>query len=120
MGKRKDRAGTAAPEEKKVEKLAAEKNNKSDSPPAEPWTARHVLTGIWNIIGVCVGLAFAKHHTWYCYIQHENQMWFSNIKEVEREISFRTESGLYYSYYKQTIQAKFVKNSNCISRIRPL
>ena len=34
-------------------------------------------------------------------------MWFTNIKEVEREISFRTESGLYYSYFKQTIQGNF-------------
>ena len=26
-------------------------------------------------------------------------------QEVEREISFRTESGLYYSYYKQLVNA---------------
>ena len=58
---------------------------------------------IWNLIGVGVGLAIAKHHAWYQYIQHENEMWFSNIKEVEREISFRTESGLYYSYFKQAV-----------------
>ena len=58
----------------------------------------------WNIIGVVVGCALAYHHCWYVYMQHENEMWFTNIKEVEREISFRTESGLYYSYFKQTIQ----------------
>jgi len=61
---------------------------------------------IWNVIGILVGLGIGKHHAWYQYIQHENEMWFSNIKEVEREISFRTESGLYYSYFKQTIQGK--------------
>jgi len=27
------------------------------------------------------------------------------FKEVEREISFRTEQGLYYSFYKQILQA---------------
>ncbi|XP_065838350.1 protein C-mannosyl-transferase DPY19L3-like [Oscarella lobularis] len=37
---------------------------------------------------------------------HENDMFFSEIKEVEREISFRTEAGLYYSYYKELVQAR--------------
>jgi len=64
-----------------------------------------VLSMIWNIVGVLVGLAIAYHHTWYLYIQHENEMWFTNIKQVEREISFRTESGLYYSYFKQYVEA---------------
>lgn len=40
---------------------------------------------------------------------HENDLWFSSIKEVEREISFRTECGLYYSYYKQFLQAPSMK-----------
>lgn len=29
----------------------------------------------------------------------------TSFQEVEREISFRTECGLYYSYYKQMLQA---------------
>jgi len=64
----------------------------------------------------------------YLLMLHENEMWFSeimasinqnlvkvkikklwnyklriinNMQEVEREISFRTEQGLYYSYFKQ-------------------
>lgn len=44
-------------------------------------------------------------HKYYMALIHENNMWFTNIKEVEREISFRTESGLYYSYYKQMVNA---------------
>uniref|UniRef100_A0A3P8UJS0 Dpy-19 like C-mannosyltransferase 3 n=1 Tax=Cynoglossus semilaevis TaxID=244447 RepID=A0A3P8UJS0_CYNSE len=40
---------------------------------------------------------------------HENDLWFSNIKEVQREISFRTECGLYYSYYKQMLQAPSIQ-----------
>ena len=32
----------------------------------------------------------------------------SILQEVEREISFRTESGLYYSYYKQMVKAKSI------------
>ena len=30
------------------------------------------------------------------------------LQEVEREISFRTETGLYYSYYKQMVLAPSV------------
>ncbi|XP_035692785.1 probable C-mannosyltransferase DPY19L3 [Branchiostoma floridae] len=44
-------------------------------------------------------------HGWLMSTLHENFLWFSNIKEVEREISFRTETGLYYSYYKQLVNA---------------
>jgi hypothetical protein len=36
---------------------------------------------------------------------HELQLWFSNIGEVEREISMRTESGFYYSFYKHLVKA---------------
>ncbi|XP_048225268.1 probable C-mannosyltransferase DPY19L3 isoform X2 [Perognathus longimembris pacificus] len=52
-------------------------------------------------IALCIGLLTSV----YLATLHENDLWFSNIKEVEREISFRTECGLYYSYYKQMLQA---------------
>lgn len=65
--------------------------------------------GILSVLSVVVGImgmvAMGYIHAKYMATIHENWMWFSNIKEVEREISFRTESGLYYSYYKQMVQA---------------
>ena len=109
MAKRK----ITPPEEKKAENgpTGVKANRTKITTPVDEseskWT--RILRHGWNAIGVMVGLAFAKHHAWFCYQQHENEMWFSNIKEVEREISFRTESGLYYSYFKQTVQAMFVK-----------
>lgn len=99
MGKRK----TA----EKVAETAEEKSKKSPKAGA-PSSWLSLANIVWNVLGVGIGIAFAKHHAWYQFIQHENEMWFSNIKEVEREISFRTESGLYYSYFKQTIQANGV------------
>ncbi|XP_066098562.1 protein C-mannosyl-transferase DPY19L3 isoform X1 [Saccopteryx bilineata] len=56
---------------------------------------------IGGAIALCTGLLTSV----YVATLHENDLWFSNIKEVEREISFRTECGLYYSYYKQMLQA---------------
>ncbi|XP_071515265.1 protein C-mannosyl-transferase DPY19L3-like [Panulirus ornatus] len=61
-----------------------------------------ILSGTLGVIAVVIILT---KYPQYLGTLHENQLWFSNIKEVEREISFRTEQGLYYSYYKQIIEA---------------
>ncbi|CAL8246701.1 unnamed protein product [Lota lota] len=60
---------------------------------------------VWTSIGWSVSVGLGLLCCIYVAILHENDLWFSNIKEVEREISFRTECGLYYSYYKQMLQA---------------
>merc|ERR1719266_3231672 len=63
---------------------------------------------IWSVntvAGYLVMIWVSYHFSRYLYQLHENDMWFSEIMEVEREISFRTEQGLYYSYYKQLVQA---------------
>ncbi|XP_035869196.1 probable C-mannosyltransferase DPY19L3 isoform X2 [Phyllostomus discolor] len=64
---------------------------------------------LWQILSLTAGGAIALCAgvltSVYLATLHENDLWFSNIKEVEREISFRTECGLYYSYYKQMLQA---------------
>lgn len=57
------------------------------------------------VVGLCVALYLGYEYAKYAKMLHENDMWFSNIKQVEREISFRTESGLYFSYYKQFVLA---------------
>ncbi|XP_037796711.1 probable C-mannosyltransferase DPY19L3 isoform X2 [Penaeus monodon] len=64
---------------------------------------------LWKILSGTMGLiaifVIVTKYPVYLHTLHENQLWFSNIKEVEREISFRTEQGLYYSYYKQILDA---------------
>lgn len=67
------------------------------------WTVLCVIIG--SIVGVSLGLLCCI----YVATLHENDLWFSNIKEVEREISFRTECGLYYSYYKQMLSASSIQ-----------
>ncbi|XP_062405400.1 probable C-mannosyltransferase DPY19L3 isoform X2 [Sardina pilchardus] len=70
------------------------------------WTGWTILCGTFGaLVGVCLGLACCI----YVATLHENDLWFSNIKEVEREISFRTECGLYYSYYKQMLKAPTIQ-----------
>ncbi|XP_078373794.1 protein C-mannosyl-transferase DPY19L3-like isoform X1 [Oculina patagonica] len=57
------------------------------------------------LVGVAVALIVGVKYALYVREIHENDMWFSNIGQLEREISFRTESGLYFSYYKQIVLA---------------
>uniref|UniRef100_A0A8C5GYS6 Probable C-mannosyltransferase DPY19L3 n=1 Tax=Gouania willdenowi TaxID=441366 RepID=A0A8C5GYS6_GOUWI len=64
---------------------------------------------IWTSIGWSVSVGLGLLCSINMATLHENDLWFSNIKEVEREISFRTECGLYYSYYKQMLQAPSIQ-----------
>ncbi|XP_020618146.1 probable C-mannosyltransferase DPY19L3 [Orbicella faveolata] len=57
------------------------------------------------LVGATVALIVGVKYALYVRELHENDMWFSNIGQIEREISFRTESGLYFSYYKQIVLA---------------
>ncbi|XP_035508462.1 probable C-mannosyltransferase DPY19L3 [Morone saxatilis] len=64
---------------------------------------------IWTSVGWSVSVGLGLLCCIYMATLHENDLWFSNIKEVEREISFRTECGLYYSYFKQMLQAPSIR-----------
>ncbi|KFW10801.1 PREDICTED: probable C-mannosyltransferase DPY19L3 [Eurypyga helias] len=97
--------GTEAAEEQPSE----EKNVKPDG----KILSDHTGGKLWNVLSITVGgivaISLGLLTSVYVATLHENDLWFSNIKEVEREISFRTECGLYYSYYKQMIQAASIQ-----------
>ncbi|KAK1890921.1 putative C-mannosyltransferase DPY19L3 [Dissostichus eleginoides] len=59
--------------------------------------------------GLLLAGLLALAQAWCVNAIHENLLWFSQLTEVEREISFRTECGLYYSYYKQMLQAPSIQ-----------
>ncbi|XP_069388389.1 protein C-mannosyl-transferase DPY19L3 isoform X2 [Paralichthys olivaceus] len=59
--------------------------------------------------GLLLAVLLAVTQAWCVNALHENLLWFSQLMEVEREISFRTECGLYYSYYKQMLQAPSIQ-----------
>ncbi|XP_036400424.1 probable C-mannosyltransferase DPY19L3 [Megalops cyprinoides] len=94
-------------------KDGSQENQRPDPPddftqktPTGGWTW---VTVVWGIVGGLVGVSLGLLACIYVATLHENDLWFSNIKEVEREISFRTECGLYYSYYKQMLQAPSIQ-----------
>ncbi|XP_047929434.1 protein C-mannosyl-transferase DPY19L3 isoform X2 [Anser cygnoides] len=86
-----------------------EKNVKSDGKVLSDHTGGKLRNILSLTLGGIVAIGLGLLTSVYVATLHENDLWFSNIKEVEREISFRTECGLYYSYYKQMIQAASIQ-----------
>ncbi|XP_023411425.1 probable C-mannosyltransferase DPY19L3 isoform X2 [Loxodonta africana] len=84
---------------------AQEENVKLENKLPSGCTDRRLWKILWFAVGGTIALCSGLLTSVYLATLHENDLWFSNIKEVEREISFRTECGLYYSYYKQMLQA---------------
>ncbi|XP_015756900.1 PREDICTED: probable C-mannosyltransferase DPY19L3 [Acropora digitifera] len=97
----------AAPTKDKTKQFQANGSSKINSSRITPspketvcwYNVANIFLG--TIIAVIVGVKYAL----YVRELHENNLWFSNIRQVEREISFRTEAGLYFSYYKQIVLA---------------
>jgi hypothetical protein len=53
------------------------------------------------LVLLIVALVISYLHFHYIYELFENDKHFSHLSTLERELSFRTEMGLYYSYFKQ-------------------
>ncbi|XP_052810568.1 probable C-mannosyltransferase DPY19L3 isoform X1 [Mya arenaria] len=96
---------TASKQEPTKQTTSLDKCKSRTGMEAWPLSNKDLMVVLSMLVGTCVMIGIGYTHAKYMATIHENWMWFSNIKEVEREISFRTESGLYYSYYKQMVNA---------------
>lgn len=68
------------------------------------------LERLWNALGILFGLLCGVLYAKFNRDLHESVLYFSHIKEIERLISLRTESGFYYSFYQQLVNAKSLNN----------
>ncbi|KAL5007371.1 hypothetical protein ScPMuIL_016177 [Solemya velum] len=60
---------------------------------------------LYNVLVVVLALVTAILHRNHVATLFENEKRFSYLSSLERELSFRTEMGLYYSYYKTMIES---------------
>ena len=54
---------------------------------------------------VCIAAVFGLLYAVYMHDLHENSLWFSEIDDIEREVSLRGESAFYYHFYKKLVNA---------------
>ncbi|XP_064647721.1 protein C-mannosyl-transferase DPY19L1-like isoform X2 [Lineus longissimus] len=66
------------------------------------WTKENVFYIALIVAGACISGYLHRNHVAGMF---ERDKHFSHLSELERELSFRTEMGLYYSYYKTMIQS---------------
>ncbi|KOC68559.1 Protein dumpy-19 [Habropoda laboriosa] len=82
--------------------MASEPDKKRKEPEKLCRTSMNLYKFAVNLIG----LAFGFFHWWHVSTLFENDRHFSHLSEIEREMSFRTEMGMYYSYYKTIAESK--------------
>lgn len=95
----------------KTEKSGNQKSGISNS------STSGILNNLWLLSVVTIGLLVGYLNYKHVYTLFENDKHFSHLADFEREMAYRTEMGLYYSYYKTIITApSFLEGVQMITR----
>ncbi|KAH7731588.1 Protein DPY-19 [Aphelenchoides avenae] len=81
----------------------AKPSRKTQVQPEETASATH--SRLWYLFVAVTALALWISHSAYLNTLFENDRHFSHLADFEREMGYRTEMGLYFSYYKTIVTA---------------
>ncbi|XP_059139572.1 probable C-mannosyltransferase DPY19L1 [Physella acuta] len=86
-------------------KVASQGNPRDDGPSKIQASDLHKHYAYLIILVILAGTISISHRTFLSTL-FENDRHFSHLSSLERELSFRTEMGLYFSYFKTIIDAE--------------
>ncbi|XP_012867885.1 PREDICTED: probable C-mannosyltransferase DPY19L4 isoform X2 [Dipodomys ordii] len=92
---------------KSSESQRSAKEEKINDTPIPERTPKHILFQRFAklFIGCLAAVTSGMMYALYLSAYHERKFWFSNRQELEREITFKGDSAIYYSYYKDMLKA---------------
>lgn len=84
-------------------KFKGKRSNRREMPVSNLPATKKFFDNWFIITLILAGLAGWLHglHIWQMF---ENDRHFSHLSQLERDLTFRTEMGLYYSYFKTVIE----------------
>lgn len=86
--------------------VADDRNQAEEGKREKPAEKTEKTSRLYRTAVTLLGLFFGCLHLSHVSTLFENDRYFSHLSEIEREISFRSEMGMYYSYYKTIAESK--------------
>ncbi|XP_039275400.1 probable C-mannosyltransferase DPY19L1 [Nilaparvata lugens] len=84
---------------------SSKRDNKGSKIELDDSTEQSTSNWIRFIIIIILGLVFSILNRYHVATVFENSRHFSHLSNLEREMSFRSEMGMYYSYYKRLVES---------------